>query len=303
MKYLTATRAILVMILGMVTITGCTLSTTGLRPAKDHSQAWGAITEVYDKPKVVEVATPEQERACRPPSLTGSTADLSGCKAGDKIVIRGLNFGLDDADLNEPDKQLLDQVVLALKAAPDIAVDIAGHTDTQGEASYNQGLSERRAQAVKQYLADKGIRADRMQAKGYGESSPVADNKSAEGRYLNRRVELVVAGAASAGAVPAAASMTHAPVAEAPPDPLSDASTVSIVDNAFDPDELTVQAGSTVTWTNDGGSNHIVQFEDSASPRLRSGAQYSKTFEEPGVYSYECKIHGSRMSGKVIVAN
>ncbi|PZO31710.1 MAG: flagellar motor protein MotB, partial [Betaproteobacteria bacterium] len=65
-----------------------------------------------------------------------------------------------------------------------------GHTDSIGSDAYNQKLSERRAQAVKDYMVSKGVAADRIQIKGMGESQPVADNKTKEGRAKNRRVEI-----------------------------------------------------------------------------------------------------------------
>jgi OOP family OmpA-OmpF porin len=69
---------------------------------------------------------------------------------------------------------------------------IAGHTDSSGTEVFNQQLSQRRAEAVRQYLIDKhGIAAAKIQAKGYGSSQPVADNGTPEGRYQNRRVEVV----------------------------------------------------------------------------------------------------------------
>ena len=65
-----------------------------------------------------------------------------------------------------------------------------GHTDATGADNYNQTLSERRANAVMDYLADKGVDASRLSAKGLGESSPIAPNDTRDGRALNRRVEL-----------------------------------------------------------------------------------------------------------------
>lgn len=69
----------------------------------------------------------------------------------------------------------------------------------------------------------------------------------------------------------------------------------------FVPATLTVHAGTTVTWTNTDDSNHIVKFPDQKSPRLDKGSTYSRTFAAPGEYTYECGIHGPRMTGKVIV--
>lgn len=82
----------------------------------------------------------------------------------------------------------------------------------------------------------------------------------------------------------------------------SDQQVVRIVDfMRFEPVEITIRAGQTVTWINQDGSNHKIQFTDSISPRLRHDAQYSKQFTTPGSYDYLCAIHGDKMSGKVIV--
>lgn len=82
-------------------------------------------------------------------------------------------------------------MVKALKDAPDLVVEIQGHTDNTGDAAADQVLSEQRAAAVRKTLTDGGIDAKRLTAKGYGLTKPVADNSTEEGRAKNRRVELV----------------------------------------------------------------------------------------------------------------
>ena len=69
-------------------------------------------------------------------------------------------------------------------------MEIGGHTDSTGEDAYNMGLSQRRAESVRSYLVSKGVKASRLEAKGYGETKPVASNDTNEGRAKNRRVEL-----------------------------------------------------------------------------------------------------------------
>ena len=86
----------------------------------------------------------------------------------------------------------LDQVANALLAVRARNLIVEGHTDSQGSESYNQGLSQRRADAVRDYLVQRGYPADRTQARGKGEGSPIADNASPEGRANNRRVEIVI---------------------------------------------------------------------------------------------------------------
>lgn len=109
-----------------------------------------------------------------------------------KIVLRGVNFDFDKATIRPDAARILDEAVATLKAEPDIEVLIVGHTDSIGSEAYNLRLSQRRAQAVRDYLVKHGISAARLKVKGMGESQPVASNDTAEGRAQNRRVELLV---------------------------------------------------------------------------------------------------------------
>ncbi|MHB1184054.1 MAG: OmpA family protein [Desulfobulbia bacterium] len=86
----------------------------------------------------------------------------------------------------------LDQVGNALQSVRTRNLLVEGHTDSQGSGSYNQGLSQRRANAVRDYLVRRGYPADRIQARGMGEDTPIANNDSPEGRANNRRVEIVI---------------------------------------------------------------------------------------------------------------
>jgi outer membrane protein OmpA-like peptidoglycan-associated protein len=109
-----------------------------------------------------------------------------------KIVLRGVNFDFDKATIRPDARPILDQAAETLKQEGDIGIAVEGHTDSVGSDEYNQRLSVRRAKAVKDYLAGKGIDPSRMSVTGYGESKPVASNDTAEGRAQNRRVELRV---------------------------------------------------------------------------------------------------------------
>ena len=73
-----------------------------------------------------------------------------------------------------------------------LRIEIHAHTDSMGEVAYNQSLSEKRANSVRDYMIGKGVAAERMVAKGYGETQPIADNGTRDGRAENRRVELKV---------------------------------------------------------------------------------------------------------------
>ncbi|MFZ0390502.1 MAG: OmpA family protein, partial [Calditrichia bacterium] len=88
---------------------------------------------------------------------------------------------------------LLTQLMRALREFPDRQIVVAGHTDSQGNEAYNQLLSERRADAVREYLQTHMILPDQQYTSvGYGENQPVASNDTAEGRRQNRRVEIVI---------------------------------------------------------------------------------------------------------------
>jgi OOP family OmpA-OmpF porin len=103
-------------------------------------------------------------------------------------------FDFDKSNLRPEGKAKLDDVLARAKAAGVTVdkIDVVGHTDSIGSDAYNQALSERRASTVKNYLAEKGVPASKIVTKGMGESQPVADNKTSDGRQLNRRVEIAV---------------------------------------------------------------------------------------------------------------
>jgi outer membrane protein OmpA-like peptidoglycan-associated protein len=107
-----------------------------------------------------------------------------------RLVLDVVNFDFDKASLRPEAYAKLDEAAESLKGWGDGKVEVAGHTDSIGSEAYNMDLSLRRAESVKNYMVNKGIPADRLVIKGYGESQPVADNATAEGRFQNRRVEL-----------------------------------------------------------------------------------------------------------------
>lgn len=106
------------------------------------------------------------------------------------VITFDLNFGFDKYMITDEMIPVLEQAKMILDDDANAAYSIEGHTDWTGTDTYNQGLSERRANSVKQWLIDNGISASRLQAVGYGESMPKFDNTTKEGRRLNRRVEI-----------------------------------------------------------------------------------------------------------------
>jgi hypothetical protein len=103
----------------------------------------------------------------------------------------GIHFDFDKAVIQPDSNALLDDMTTALKHFPKWRLGITGHTDSTGDAAYNEELSMNRANAIKQALADRGIDAARLETLGMGEKQPVASNDTPEGQALNRRVELV----------------------------------------------------------------------------------------------------------------
>lgn len=122
--------------------------------------------------------------------------DLYDALAADgRVATHGILFATNSARIRPESTPTLEQIGAMLKDHPELRLSIEGHTDAQGETSYNLDLSKRRADAVRDFLVDKlGVDAGRLETAGYGEDRPVADNTTPEGRQQNRRVELVKLG-------------------------------------------------------------------------------------------------------------
>jgi len=108
-----------------------------------------------------------------------------------KLVLEGVNFDFDKATLRQEDIAIINRDVASLDKWGNVNIEVAGHTDSRGSDEYNLNLSQQRAEAVRTYLISKGIAEDRLSAKGYGESQPIAGNATDEDRFKNRRVELI----------------------------------------------------------------------------------------------------------------
>jgi OOP family OmpA-OmpF porin len=104
-------------------------------------------------------------------------------------VIEGINFKLRSATLLKNSFPLLDRAVDVLKTYPSLKLEISGHTDNRGKADFNRDLSQKRAEAVRDYLVSRGIPMDRLTAIGYGMDKPISDNRTEAGRSKNRRTE------------------------------------------------------------------------------------------------------------------
>jgi OOP family OmpA-OmpF porin len=132
---------------------------------------------------------PDSKDEC-PNTPAGAKVDEKGCQI--IISLEGVNFRTNSDQLQDGAEAALDDDVLRLEANPGLRVEVAGHTDSTGDAAYNMDLSQRRAATVELYLESKGIAKDRITSRGYGQEQPIADNNTKEGRAANRRVELRV---------------------------------------------------------------------------------------------------------------
>jgi outer membrane protein OmpA-like peptidoglycan-associated protein len=111
----------------------------------------------------------------------------------EKIVLNGIRFDFNKAVIKPEFVPVLDEAVAVLQKHPGKKVTIEGHTDAIGSEAYNMKLGMRRAESVKKFLVGKGIAADNLMTESFGKDKPVADNKTKEGRAMNRRVEFKVA--------------------------------------------------------------------------------------------------------------
>ena len=116
-------------------------------------------------------------------------------REGEGIIVKfssGILFDIDKADMKAAGKTDIDQLAVSLKNNPQTNILVVGHTDNTGTAVHNMDLSLRRAQTVKNYAIAAGVEASRLTTQGKGDTEPIADNSTIDGRTQNRRVEIVI---------------------------------------------------------------------------------------------------------------
>ena len=158
-------------------------------PATAAEGCDGALT------KAAEAAAPAAAPSAAKPAPAPAPAPVASSKV---TYAADAFFDFDKAVLKPEGKAKLDDLVSKVKDINLEVIIAVGHTDSIGTDAYNQKLSVRRAEAVKAYLVSKGIEKNRVYTEGKGEKQPVADNKTAEGRAKNRRVEIEVVGTRAA---------------------------------------------------------------------------------------------------------
>lgn len=127
-----------------------------------------------------------------PATPLGAPVNADGCSVFD-VALEGVNFETNSATLTAESEAILDEAADALKLMPaGVVAEVQAHTDSRGSDTYNLKLSERRAASTREYLVAKGVDAERLVSKGYGETQAIADNETKEGRAKNRRVELKI---------------------------------------------------------------------------------------------------------------
>lgn len=172
----------------------CSNTSTGVKV--DNNGCPSAVKSVAEEKLLVSKAVDsdqdgitDNEDKC-PMTAVAVKVDSTGCELEDSFVLKNVNFVSGSAVLEVESKNNLNDVVVILSKYTDINVEIAGYTDNRGNVDFNQRLSQKRAESVTAYLVSQGIDSTRMQAKGYGIESPIADNNTSQGRSNNRRVEL-----------------------------------------------------------------------------------------------------------------
>lgn len=127
-----------------------------------------------------------------PGTAAGSEVNQVGCAKTENINLKGVNFETGSSILTATSLPILDEAANTLKKYPDLKIEVGGHTDSSGDKTANEKLSQSRAETVMKYLVEKGAKAELLSAKGYGPNQAIADNATPEDKAQNRRVELKI---------------------------------------------------------------------------------------------------------------
>ncbi len=148
----------------------------------------GTIMACSSNPKVAE---PEFEATPQALVATPEPAEIVNTPRGPSLTLNDVLFDFEQASLRPEANAAIAQATAYLIANPNQTALVEGHTDTTGDAAFNQTLSEQRSQAIKDALTSNGVSSDRIKTFGLGETQPTADNDTLPGRQANRRVEII----------------------------------------------------------------------------------------------------------------
>jgi outer membrane protein OmpA-like peptidoglycan-associated protein len=188
---------------------GAQVDADGCAPDQRDADADG-VTDNLDQCPDTPAGSPVDTRGCPrdsdadgvpdgvdkcPSTPTGQAVDETGCPklfegAKKTVILQGVTFATGKSELTEDDKVILVDVARSLSANPSVRVQVGGHTDNTGSRTTNMRLSKARAQTVEKFLEANGVSPAQVTSAGFGPDTPVASNKTAEGRAMNRRVEL-----------------------------------------------------------------------------------------------------------------
>jgi OmpA-OmpF porin, OOP family len=168
----------------------CPVEFAEARLMKDKAYDTYVSCRTEDAKKMAKEATKMAKALC--PAKPKPISMMPSDKVIDKFTLT-INFDFDKSNIRNKDKEQLKQAIDFVKKYKGHKIKIEGHTDWIGTEKYNQGLSERRAEATTKYLVEKGsVPAKSISSAGYGELKPIASNKTRDGRAKNRRVEILI---------------------------------------------------------------------------------------------------------------
>lgn len=166
-------------------------SMSGIRSVDNQLEIVGQVAAASE-PEKIAVAKVEPLPEIEPEPTQVAKKEQVVEELLQTLDLSGINFLFGNDEITEQGKLILDDVAKVLAKHKEFNVVISGHTDSVGDDKLNLHLSQQRAQSVLNYLSNNGIRLERLSAIGYGETNPIADNSSAAGRAINRRIEFEV---------------------------------------------------------------------------------------------------------------
>lgn len=156
-----------------------------LPPGKDYNVAVEADGHLFHSENINVPANSAY-------NVINKAIDMAPLKVGEKIVLRNIFFDVDKAELRPQSQTELDRVYRTMEQNPTLEIQLSAHTDSDASPLYNQKLSEKRAQAVVDYLTERGVDKSKLVSKGFGETKPIAPNNTPENKQLNRRIEFEI---------------------------------------------------------------------------------------------------------------